>query len=245
VIQATVPELTTTKKSSPTFYKLKAVELNQVGGELMKRSIPILIAGILLFASAAVAGGPEIINRDGRISVNADDAPLGDLLRLWDQATGMQSSVPSKLSGYKLTVHFTDLNINDAVRRMFVGQSFGYGLMEGRGVVVTGPATDLAETEAPPEPIDTNATEIVEAYDGSLIQRMKPEAAPPEPVVIPTPFGPVVSPNGYLPPMMQLPPVPSAPPPPFFRPELLPPPPAGAANGPVENTLFGPLSIHP
>src|SRR5215831_17707738 len=159
------------KKIEPSIYKLKAVKLNQVGGKPMKRWIPILIVvGILLLASTAFGAGPQIIYRDGKISVNADNVPLGDLLRLWDQATGMQSSVPPELSEYKLTVHFTDLNINDAVRRMFVGQSFGYGLMEGRGVVVTGPATDLAETEAPLEPIDTNATEIVEAYDGSMIQ---------------------------------------------------------------------------
>jgi hypothetical protein len=214
----------------------------------MRRWIPVLIvAGILLLASTAVGSGPEIINRDGKISVNADDVPLGDLLRLWDQATGMQSSVPPELSGHKLTVHFTDLNINDAVRTIFVGQPFGYGLMQGRGVVVTGPATEVAETEGESEPIvDTNTTEPVEAYDGSQIQRMKPEIAPPEPVAVPTPFGPVVSPSGYLPPMLQLPPVPNAPPPPpFFQPQMLPTPPAGAANGPVDNMLFGPLSIHP
>jgi hypothetical protein len=218
----------------------------------MKRWIPILIVvGILLLASTAVGVGPEIINRDGRISVNADNVPLGDLLRLWDQATGMQSSVPPELSGYKLTVHFTNLNINDAVRTIFADQPFGYGLMQGRGVIVTGPASNIAETEAEsePQPIDTNGTagiEGIEAYDGSQIQRMKPEIAPPEPVAIPTPFGPVVSPSGYLPPMLQLPPVPNAPPPPpFFQPQMLPTPPAGAANGPVDNMLFGPLSIHP
>jgi hypothetical protein len=118
--------------------------------------------------------------------------------------------------------------------------------MQGRGVIVTGPASEVAETEAESPPIETNAPEAVEAYDGSQILRMKPELAPPEPVVIPTPFGPVVSPDGYQPPMLQLPPVPTAPPPPpFFQPQILPTPPAGAANGPVDNMLFGPLSIHP
>src|SRR5262249_51065729 len=117
------------KKIEPSIYKSKAVKLNQVGGKPMKRWIPILIVvGILLLASTAVAAGPEIIYRDGKISVNADDVPLGDLLRLWDKATGMQSSVPPELSDYKLTAHFTNLNINDAARTMLGGQPFGYAL---------------------------------------------------------------------------------------------------------------------
>ena len=86
----------------------------------MKRWIPILIVlGILLLASTAIAAGPEIINRDGRISINADNVSLGELLRLWDQATGMQSSAPPELANRTLTLHFADLNINDAVRAMF------------------------------------------------------------------------------------------------------------------------------
>ena len=214
----------------------------------MKRWIPILIVlGILLLASTALAAGPEIINRDGRISINADNVSLGDLLRLWDQATGMQSTAPPELAGQKLTIHFADLNINDAVRAMFNGQPFGYGLMQGRGIVVAAPASDVSETALESEftGVDLNAPETVGPSDIPPVERMKPELAEPTPAVIPTPFGPIVSPDGYLPPLLQLPPVPDAPPPPpFFRPELMPPPPAGAANGPVENMLFGPLSIH-
>jgi hypothetical protein len=214
----------------------------------MKRWIPILIVlGILLLASTAIAAGPEIINRDGRISINADNVSLGDLLRLWDQATGMQSSAPPELAVQKLTIHFADLNISDAVRAMFNGQPFGYGLMQGRGIVVAAPASDVSETAVETEftGVDLNAPETVGPSDIPPIERMKPELAEPTPAVIPTPFGPIVSPDGYQPPLLQLPPVLGAPPPPpFFRPELMPPPPAGAANGPVENTLFGPLSIH-
>ena len=214
----------------------------------MKRWIPILIVvGILLLASTAVGAGPEIINRDGRISINADNVALGELLRLWDQATGMQSSAPPELTSQTLTIHFADLNINDAVRAMFNGQPFGYGLMQDRGIVVTAPVPDIPETELQSEftGVDLNAPETVGPSDITPIERMKPELAEPTPVVIPTPFGPLVSPDGYQPPLLQLPPVPGAPPPPpFFRPELIPPPPAGAANGPSENFLFGPLSIH-
>jgi hypothetical protein len=214
----------------------------------MKRWIPILIVvGILLLASTAVGAGPEIINRDGRISVNADNVSLGELLRLWDQATGMQSTAPPELTSEPLTIHFANLNINDAVRAMFNGQPFGYGLMQGRGIVVTAPPPEVTETELQSEftGVDLNAPETVGPSDIPPVERMKPELAEPTPAVIPTPFGPVISPDGYQPPLMQLPPVPGAPPPPpFFRPELMPLPPAGAANGPAENTLFGPLSIH-
>jgi hypothetical protein len=218
----------------------------------MKRWIPIVIVvGILLLASTAVGAGPEVINRNGRISINADNVSLGELLRLWDQATGMQSSAPPELTSQTVTVHFADLNINDAVRAMFNGQPFGYGLMQGRGIVVTAPPPDIPETIPETElqseftGIDLNAPETVGPSDIPPVERMKPELAEPTPVVIPTPFGPIISPDGYEPPLLQLPPVPGAPPPPaFFRPELMPPPPAGAANGPAENSLFGPLSIH-
>jgi hypothetical protein len=134
---------------------------------------------------------------------------------------------------------------------MFNGQPFGYGLMQGRGIVVTAPPPDIPETIPETElqseftGIDLNAPETVGPSDIPPVERMKPELAEPTPVVIPTPFGPIISPDGYEPPLLQLPPVPGAPPPPaFFRPELMPPPPAGAANGPAENSLFGPLSIH-
>jgi hypothetical protein len=217
----------------------------------MKRWIPILIVlGILLLASTAIAAGPEVINRDGRISINADNVSLGELLRLWDQATGMQSSAPPELASQPLTIHFADLNINDAVRAMFNGQPFGYGLMQGSGIVVTAPAPETSEAsetavESEFTGVDLNAPETVGPSDIPPVERMKPELAEPTPAVIPTPFGPLVSPDGYQPPLLQLPPVPGAPPPPpFFRPELMPPPPAGAANGPVDNMLFGPLSIH-
>src|SRR5215813_3175657 len=213
----------------------------------MKRWIPILIVlGFLLLASTAMAAGPEIINRDGRISINADNVSLGELLRLWDQATGMQSSAPPELANRTLTLHFADLNINDAVRAMFNGQPFGYGFIQGSGIVVTAPAPDTSETAVESEftGVDLNAPETVGPSDIPPVERMKPELAEPTPAVIPTPFGPILSPDGYQPPLLQLPPVPGAPPPPpCFRPELMPPPPAGAANGPVENMLFGPLSI--
>ncbi|HEY2384023.1 MAG TPA: hypothetical protein VGK48_22845 [Terriglobia bacterium] len=213
----------------------------------MKQWILIFsVAGILLLTATTFGSGPEIINRDGKVSINADAVPLGEFLGLWDRATGMQSSVPPELTGYKITVHFADLSISDAVRTMFSGQPFGYGLMEGRGIVVTAPARGISEPRAESEPveIDSNVPESVESSGFPQTQRMKPQLAPPEPVVVPTPFGPVVSPDGYQPPMLQLPPVAAPPPPPFFQPEAPPVPPAGAPNGPAENTLFGPLSIH-
>src|SRR5262247_1087686 len=52
------------------------------------------------------------------------------------------------------------------------------------------------------------------------------------------------NPSGGPQPVVQLPPVFGAPPPPFFAPTAPTPPPAGAPNGPAQNTLFGPLPIY-
>ena len=212
----------------------------------MKRWISILITGGVL-ALQAFAVGPQIINRDGKISISADNITLGHLLQLWDQATGMKSTAPPELVSRKLSVHFAGLNMTDAVRSIFQGQPFGYGLMQERGIIVTAPASDSTVNQAesvPPE--DSTTPEAAQPLPPPQVQRMKPQLAPSQPTVIPTPFGPVISPDGSQPPLVQLPPVPGAPPPPpFFRPEVLPVPPAGATNGPLYNMLFGPIQIHP
>src|SRR5262245_18396925 len=121
----------------------------------MKRWIPIFIViGILLLDATAIGSGQEIINKDGRICINAEDVPLGDLLRLRDQATGMQSSAPPELTGQRLTIHFSNLNITDAVRATFADQPFGYGLIQGRGIVVMAPASNVSETESELQPAE-------------------------------------------------------------------------------------------
>lgn len=206
-----------------------------------------IILGVILGGQGFADGkGPEVVNIDQKISIHADDITLRELFRLWDQATGMHSTVPLDLEDQKLSVRFTRLDVNDALRRISDGQPFGYILAEGQVIlsprepVESAAAPDSDETLLPPADSDVSADESQFAE----VQRFKPEPLPPpEPTYIPTPFGAIVSPSWNRP-FVQLPPVDVAPPPPFFAPEYPPRPPAGAPNGPVQNNLFGPLPMY-
>jgi len=219
---------------------------------MMKQLVGIMIlAGILAVqSSAAVQGpagpaGPQVQNFDQRISVNADNITLGQLFQLWDQATGMHSTVPRELTKRKLSVHFTGLSVTDALRKIFDGQQLGYVVVEGTGVVVTELVQSGSTVEPQSEFPDNDGPEVIAEPAVPENARMKPEIQPPPPKVVLTPFGSIVYPNGSTPPpVTQLPPVDSAPPPPFFRPEVTVMPPSGAPNGPAYNRLFGPLPIY-
>ena len=229
----------------------------------------IILAGILTLDGSAAGKGPEVTNVDQKISISADAITLDRLLRLWDQATGMQSVVPAELANRKLSVHFTDLGVNDALRKMFDGQPFDYVLIGDQGIVVT--ARSQKESIAGPVPVDNHVTQVIQQpvsqQPPSRVTR-PPEPPPviqtpfgpiwnpssgPQPVVqlpqqpptiVQTPFGPIWNPSGGPQPVVQLPPVFGAPPPPFFAPTVPTTPPAGAPNGPSQNTLFGPLPIY-
>src|SRR5689334_4565292 len=91
---------------------------NTIGAIVMKWWFSIVILLIILAAIVApvhAAGGPQVVNRDGKISISADHITLGFLLDLWDKATGMKSTVAPELAGRKLSVHFTGLSEDDAV----------------------------------------------------------------------------------------------------------------------------------
>jgi hypothetical protein len=222
-------------------------------------SILIILATIIVPGQAFAVSGPEVVNRDGKISISADHITIGFLLSLWDKATGMKSTAPPELADRKLSVHFTGLSEDDAVRAIFLGQPFGYALVQGQGIIVTSPSSRIAEGQPKPPaaadnvqdvvaPPDVGATQAVPEMQNPEIQRMKPQNAAPEQsvTVTPSPFGPIVSPAGSQPPLVQLPPVPGAPlPPPFFRPDVPANTPSGAPYGPGHDMLFDPLSVHP
>jgi hypothetical protein len=226
-------------------------------------SILIILATVIVTGQAFAAGGPQVINLDGKISISADHITLGFLLHLWDQATGTKSAAPPELAKRKLSVHFTGLSEDEAVRAIFLGQPFGFAFARGQGIVVTSPSRVASSRPAPPMndngQYDANAGNVISPPDESdmqdvpeiqsqEIQRMKPQiAAPEQPVTVtPSPFGPIVGPEGSQPPFVQLPPVPNAPlPPPFFRPDVPANTPSGAPYGPGHDMLFSPLSIHP
>jgi hypothetical protein len=214
----------------------------------------IILTTLLLPGTVFGAGGYQVVNVDGKISISADNITLGHLLDLWDKATGMHSTAAPELAGRTLNVHFTGLSEDDAVRAIFLGQPFGYGFVHGEGIVVTAHpvVSRVADAQPGPPPVaappDVGAIRAVPELQNPAVQRMKPEpAAPEQPVTItPSPFGPIVSPAGSEPPVFQLPPVPGAPPPPpFFRPDVPAYTPSGSPNGTVHDMLFDPLSVHP
>jgi hypothetical protein len=118
---------------------------------------------------------------------------------------------------------------------------------------------DQPVLQEPPKPIaqpPQQPTTIIQTPFGPMQVIDQPVLQePPKPIaqpsqqpttIIQTPFGPILSPSGSQQPVpIQLPPVPGAPPPPpFFAPPVPPTPPAGVANGPFQNNLFGPLPIY-
>jgi len=217
-------------------------------------SILIILATIVFAGQAFAANGPEVVNRDGKISISADHITLGFLLSLWDKATGMKSTAPPELADRKLSVQFTGLSEDDAVRAMFLGQPFGYALVQGQGIVVTPqpPLPRVAEDQPKPPPVAAppavGLIQAVPEMQNPEVERMKPQyAAPEQPVTItPSPFGPIVRPAGSEPPLVQLPPVPEAPlPPPFFRPNVPANTPSGSPYALGHDMLFDPLLVHP
>ena len=203
----------------------------------------IILVGILGLDGFAAGQGPEVTNVDQKISISAADITLERLLRLWDQATGMQSVVPLELANRKLSIQFTGLPVNDALRKMFNGQPFDYVLVEGHGILV------MERSQSAPVAPSADVSNAVEQVPEPPVSQEAPSliVPPPEqqqPIIIQTPFGPIVSPYGMEQPVVQLPPVYGPPPPPFFALTVPPVPPAGAPNGPVQNTLFGPLPVY-
>src|SRR5215471_4451686 len=133
----------------------------------MKRWFLILciLATIILPGQAFAVGGPQVVNRDGKISINADHITLGSLLSLWDKATGMKSTAPPELADRKLSVHFTGLSENDAVRAIFLGQPFEYAFVQGQGIIVTSPSSSVPD--APPNPPPVAVPPDVEAMQAA------------------------------------------------------------------------------
>src|SRR5215467_6527126 len=158
--------------------------------------ILIIVVTIILPVQAFAVSGPQVVNRDGKISISADHIALGYLLSLWDKATGTKSTASAELAGRKLSVHVTGLSEADAVRAIFLGQPFGYTFVQGQGIVVTSPPplSGVAKGQPEPPPVavppDVGAMQAGPAMQNPGIQRMKPQYAAPEQsiTVTPSPF---------------------------------------------------------
>src|SRR5437773_11056539 len=113
----------------------------------MKRCFTSVIFVLLLASlSLAAAKGPEVDLVDNKLSINAEAVPLGRLLRLLDSATGMTSKVPPELSNRNISVRFSGLTFDAAIRKLFEGQPLDYVVIKGKGIVVTSVAQTVPST---------------------------------------------------------------------------------------------------
>ena len=102
--------------------------------------------GLLVFCLAfgarqmSAMTDPEVRFVDNRVSIQADAVPLSQLLYLLAEATGMTSKVPSELANLPVSVRFSNLDLNDAIPKIFEGQALNYVFVEGQSIIVTGAA---------------------------------------------------------------------------------------------------------
>jgi len=115
----------------------------------MKIALNVILGLVLLPAVASAADGPEIQVVDGKVSMSAQSVPLGRLLEMFDKAVGLSSNVKPELASTNISVQFTDLDVNEAVRKIFEGQPFNYLMIQGKGITVTDRALRVAATPAP------------------------------------------------------------------------------------------------
>src|SRR5262245_33955157 len=105
----------------------------------MKHALIIgLVSMCLLGATFGQNKGPEIRSVDNKVSIQAEAVKLSRLLRLLDSVTGVTPKVPTELANRNVSVRFSDLKIDAAVRKIFEGLPIDYVLIEGKGIVVTG-----------------------------------------------------------------------------------------------------------
>jgi hypothetical protein len=205
----------------------------------MERWLGSPILAMLIATSSFAAGPrPQAVKFDHTISIDVENVTLGRLLQLWDQATGMRSTVPKDLSTLPVSISFSGLNVNDAVQKIFEKLQLDYVFIEAQGIIVTGASQPGAVVES----ATAEEEAVIPAADQTGEQE-PPQPQPPQPPpMLYTPFG--LIPKAYASGVVYLPPVPGEPWFPFFAPQRPVMPPAGAANGPVYNDLFAPISIY-
>jgi len=207
----------------------------------MKRWLGSFILTTFLAAGAFAAGpGPQVVYFQQKISINAKNIPLSRLLQLWDEATGMHSTVPRNLANQTASVSFSEVPLNEAVRLIFEEIPLDYVFTAAQGIIVTG----RSQPPAAPAPAASEDPPVYERAPVVITQlpetrRNKPPSVAPEPPPpIPTPFGPIPNPGQNT--VIALPPVWGPASPPFFAPVQPAQPPPTAYS---QNDLFGPISI--
>ena len=180
---------------------------------------------VVLIATFGISGyaagkGPDIQVVNNKLSVRAQAVPLGWLLHMLDEATGMTSKVPAALANRNISVQFSDLALNAAVRKIFEGQRLDYFLIGGKGIVVTAASQTGAAPEqagSPPLYMNDQSLNPGDSINETFIPPQGPIPIPPQPgfnggpfqpgvpgnpfnqqqqpAVIQTPFGPIPNPR--------------------------------------------------
>jgi hypothetical protein len=113
-----------------------------------------LLIGMALLQGAAYAQETQIDVVDGKISMTAQAVPLGRLLTLFGRAVGMEAKIKPGLGleNQNISVMFTGLKFNDAVRKIFEGRNLNYVVVQGKMITVTelGEATSASAISSSP-----------------------------------------------------------------------------------------------
>jgi hypothetical protein len=102
----------------------------------MKIAHKLLLGIVLLQGAAYAADEPKIEVVDGKISMSAQAVSLDRLLNMFDRAMGTKSEIKNGLGNRNVSVQFTGLNFNEAVKRIFQGQPLNYIAVQGKGIKV-------------------------------------------------------------------------------------------------------------
>jgi hypothetical protein len=132
--------------------------------------------------------GPEIQVIDGKVSMIAETVPLGRLISLLDRAMGTTSQVKPELANRNISVQFSDLPPDEAIRKIFQGQQLNYFVIAGKGIRVT----ELI----PPGGAVTSSASSSPTFQEPLAANTNPFAQP----VGPPPLQPGAPPIGIQPP---------------------------------------------
>jgi hypothetical protein len=112
-----------------------------------------ILISLALLQGIAYAQVPEIQVVDGKVTMTAQSVPLGRVLSMLDRAMGLTSEiVKPELANRNISVRFTDLELKDAVRKIFEGQPLNYILIQGKGVRVTDLALSSGSTTSTSSP---------------------------------------------------------------------------------------------
>jgi hypothetical protein len=138
----------------------------------VKIASKLLLGLVLLQGAAYAADEPKIEVIDGKISITAQAVPLGRFLSLFDKAMGLKSEVKPGLENRNVSVQFSGLSFNDAVRKIFQGQPFNYVVIQGKGIRVTDVAQAGGADSGPP-PFSTSSQPISSPVNNT-IQPLQP-----------------------------------------------------------------------